>query len=151
MEKLPPGISTSDRVVLFDGECVMCNAAAQLLIRADKRRVFMLGTVQSPEGRAVLLWHDLPTEVYSSFILSEGSRLYLKSSALIRICRQLGFPWNLLATFWILPKPLRDRLYDLIAKHRYRIFGRRDQCVVLDPADGVRLLSPRSAGARRDA
>src|SRR6187200_628624 len=148
MEHLPPGVSATDRVVLFDGMCVLCNAGARLLVRIDRRRVFTLGTVQSPEGGAVLAWHGLPADSYSSFVLSEGSRLYLRSAAVVRIARRLGFPWNLAAALWIVPRPIRDWAYDLIARNRYRLFGRRDECVVLQPGEGVRLLSSEPGRAR---
>jgi predicted DCC family thiol-disulfide oxidoreductase YuxK len=151
MESLPPRVSASDRVVLFDGECVMCSAGATFLLRVDKRRIFTLGTVQSPEGSAILAWHGLPTKTYTSFILCEGSRHYAKSAAFVRVVARLGFPWNLVAALWVVPRPVRDWLYDLVAKNRYRLFGKREHCIVLDPTDGARLLSTHSRGAHRDA
>ena len=141
MESHPPGVSASDRVVLFDGVCVMCSAGARLLKRIDRGHIFTLGTVQSDEGRIILQWHGLPTESYSSFVLSEGSRSYTKSAALIRIVTALGFPWSLAGVMWVIPRPIRDWFYDLVARNRYRLFGTRQQCVVLDQTDGTRLLS----------
>lgn len=150
MEQYPPGVSESDRVVLFDGQCVMCSASARFLANIDRRHEFILGTVQSREGRAILLWHDLPTETCSSFVLCEGPKYYLKSSACIRIAKRLRFPWNLGAVIWIIPRPVRDWLYDFVARNRYRFFGRTEQCVVLKSDGGVRLLSPSQQERRRD-
>ncbi len=138
---LPPGISETDKVVLFDGECVMCSSAAQRLIRLDRGRQFKLGTVQSPEGQRLLKWHGQPTQVFDTFILSEGGRLYVRSTAYVRIAARLGFPWNLAAAIWIFPRPLRDWLYDKIAQNRYRMFGKREQCAALTPDHEARLLS----------
>lgn len=148
---VPPGLSENDKVVLFDGECVLCSAGAQWLIRIDKSRRFRLGAVQSPEGQALLAWHGLPTQSFDSFVLSEGGRLYLRSTAYVRIVARLGFPWNLAAIVWVIPRPLRDWLYDRVAQGRYRLFGRRDHCVVLTPDHESRLLRsgpPATGGGR---
>jgi predicted DCC family thiol-disulfide oxidoreductase YuxK len=130
-----------DRVVLFDGKCVLCSAGAQTLIRLDRRRLFKLGTVQSPEGARILAWHGLPTDSFDTFVLAEGSRLYLRSTAYVRIVARLGFPWNLASIIWIVPRPLRDWLYDKIAGNRYRVFDKREQCILLTPDHEARLLS----------
>lgn len=119
----------------------MCSAGARLLMQADKHRVFKLGTVQSPEGRAILEWYGLPTENFSSFVLSEGARLYTQSTATVRIASQLGFPWKLAAVLWLIPRPLRDWGYRLVAANRYRLFGQREQCVLLTPDHARRLLT----------
>lgn len=141
MTGLPPGVSAADRVVLFDGECVMCSAGAQALMRLDRRRRFKLGTVQSPEGKRILAWHGLPTESFDTFVLVEGPRLYVRSAAYVRIVARLDFPWNLAAVIWVIPRPARDWLYDTIARNRFRLFGRRDRCIVLTPDHQARLLS----------
>jgi predicted DCC family thiol-disulfide oxidoreductase YuxK len=138
---LPPGVSATDRVVLFDGECVICSAGAQALIRLDRRRLFKLGAVQSPEGQRILAWHGLPTELFDTFVLSEGPHLYVRSTAYVRIVARLGFPWNLAAIIWVIPRPLRDWLYDRVAQNRFRLFGKRERCVVLTPDHKARLLS----------
>lgn len=150
MAELPPGVRAEDKVVLFDGVCVMCSGGAQLLIRADKHRVFKLGTVQSPEGQAILAWHGLPTDSFSTFVLTEGPKLYTHSSAVVRIARQLPFPWKLAAGLWLVPRPIRDWGYRLIAANRYRLFGQRDQCVLLTADHAARLLQGTPA-QRREA
>lgn len=141
MTNLPPGVAGTDKVVLFDGECVMCSSGAQALMRLDRRRRFKLGTVQSPEGKRILAWYGLPTESFDTFVLVEGPRLYVRSAAYVRIVARLDFPWNLASVFWVIPRAVRDWLYDRIAKNRFRLFGKRDQCVVLAPDHQARLLS----------
>ena len=144
MTELPPGVSATDKVVLFDGECVMCSSGAQLLIRIDRQRLFKLGAIQSPEGQRILTWHGLPTESITTFVLTEGPRLYVRSTAYVRIAAQLGFPWNVASIIWIIPRPLRDWLYDKIAQNRFRLFGKREQCIQLNPDHKDRLLSMQS-------
>ena len=138
---LPPRVAANDRVVLFDGQCVMCTAGARLLLRADKHGLFKLGSVQSAEGQAILAWHGLPVLDLDTFILSEGARLYVRSSAYVRIVSQLPLPWKLGALLWIIPRPLRDRLYDAVARNRYRFFPKRQVCAILDAKDRSRLLA----------
>jgi predicted DCC family thiol-disulfide oxidoreductase YuxK len=147
---LPPGVSATDKVVLFDGECVLCTGGARLLLHADERGVFKLGTVQSPEGQAILAWHGLPPVAPDTFVLSEGPVLYTRSDAYVRIVSQLPYPWRLGACIRILPRRLRDWVYDKIARNRFRLFGRRDECIVLGPQERTRLLSagPLAPGRR---
>ena len=151
MAALPPGVTATDRVVLFDGECVMCSAGAMALLRIDRHALFKLGTVQSPEGKRLLEWHGLPTDSYSTFILSEGSNLYVRSSAYVRVVARLGFPWNIAAALWVVPRPLRDWAYDLVARNRFKLFGKRAACLVPSPADRHRFLSATLEPAPSDA
>jgi predicted DCC family thiol-disulfide oxidoreductase YuxK len=137
----PPGVNETDKIVLFDGECVMCSSGAQWLIHLDRGRQFKLCALQSPEGQLLLEWYGLPTHSFDTFILSEGGRLYVRSTAYVRIAARLGFPWNLAVIIWVVPRPLRDWLYDKIAQNRYRMFGKREKCIVLTPDYESRLLS----------
>ena len=126
----PPGITPTDRVVLFDGVCRLCSAWARFLIRFDAERRFKLATVQSPEGQALLAWFGMPTEHFDTMVLIEGNRVYRRSTAFVRVVIGLGFPFNLAAVVWVVPRPLRDWLYDRIALNRYRLFGTYDQCLL---------------------
>ncbi|SRR5258706_6640732 len=151
MTNLPPGVSATDKVVLFDGECIMCSSGAQALIRLDRRRLFKLGTVQSAEGQRILAWYGLPKESFDTFVLSEGSRLYVRSTAYVRIVARLGFPWNLASIIWVIPRPLRDWLYDKVAQNRFRLFGKRERCILLTPDHKARLLSMNARDLNGDA
>ena len=90
MAALPPGVGSDDRIVLFDGECVMCSAGARLLIRFDREVRFKLGTIQSAEGKRLLAWHGLSADAPDTFILSEGAKLYVRSTAYVRILWRLN-------------------------------------------------------------
>lgn len=136
----PPGIGPDDRVVLFDGVCRLCNGWARFLIRHDTRRRFRLCTVQSPEGQAILAWLGLPTDHYETLVLVEGPRAFMRTAAFIRVVARLGLPWKLAALAWVLPRPLRDWLYDRIALNRYRLFGRYDTCLLPTPDHLERFL-----------
>jgi predicted DCC family thiol-disulfide oxidoreductase YuxK len=140
-QNLAPGISASDRVVLFDAVCKLCGAWARFLIRYDKHRRFKLASVQSPEGQAILAWFGLPTDYYETMLLVEGPRMYTKSTAFLRIMKRLPPPWPLAAVGWIVPTGLRDWAYDRIALNRYALFGRYDECLVPSPDHEARFLS----------
>ena len=143
MASLPPGVRSEDRIVLFDGECVMCSAGAQVLIRADPEAQFKLGTTQSPEGKDLLAWHGLSTDAPDTFVLSEGAHLYVRSTAYVRILWRLGLPLKLLAAFlWLVPRPVRDMAYNWVARNRFRLFGRQSTCAVLTPANHAHLWKP---------
>lgn len=138
--KLAPGVSPNDKVVLYDGVCKLCGAWARFLIRFDHRRRFKLASVQSPEGQAILSWYGLSTEDFDTMLLVEGARMFVKSTAFIRIVARLPFPWFLLTIGWLIPVPLRHWLYDRVALNRYAIFGRFDACVLPTPDHKSRFL-----------
>ena len=127
-------------VVLFDGVCNLCNGVVQFLIRHDPDAEFRFAALQSEAGQALLERFDLPTGEFDSFVLVEGGDYATKSTAALRIARRLGFPYSLLYPFVVLPTFLRDRVYDLVADNRYRIFGKKDQCMVPTPDRRARFL-----------
>lgn len=139
-ESLPPGIARGDRVILFDGVCRLCSFWARFIIRFDTGHRFKLATVQSAEGEAILKWFDMPTDDYQTLLLVENHTLYIKSSAILRVVRQLPFPWPAACVGWLLPRFLRDWLYDRIARNRYRLFGKYDVCVRLTADHKGRFL-----------
>ena len=143
MAALPPGVGSDDRIVLFDGECVMCSAGARMLIRFDREVRFKLGTIQSPEGKQLLAWHGLPPDAPDTFILSEGAQLYVRSTAYVRILWRLNLLLRIVAIcLWIVPRPLRDMTYNWIARNRFRWFGRQSSCAVISPGHAAHLWKP---------
>ena len=146
-----PDVGAAERVVLFDGVCRLCAGWARFLIRHDRDRVFKLATVQSPEGRAILARHGLPLDVYDTMVLTEGPALFIKSAAFLRVMGGLPFPWPLAGVGWAVPRPLRDWIYDRVAKNRYRLFGRFDACLLPRPDHDARFLGGGTNAAGGDA
>jgi predicted DCC family thiol-disulfide oxidoreductase YuxK len=138
--RLPPFLGADERVVLFDGVCKLCNGWAKFLIRHDRRRRFKLASVQSVEGQAILQWFGLPTERFDTMAYIEGTKLFVRSSAVLRIAAQLPWPWRGFAVLRCVPRALRDWCYDRIALNRYRLFGRYDQCLLPTPDHAERFL-----------
>ncbi len=136
----PEAIVAEPRIILFDGVCVLCNAWARFILRYDRQRNFKLCSVQSSSGQAILSYYGYPTDEFKTMLYIENETLFERSGAFIRVIRQMPFPFKLLAVFWIIPRPLRDWGYDLIAQNRYRLFGRYEQCRMPDASQRDRFL-----------
>jgi predicted DCC family thiol-disulfide oxidoreductase YuxK len=127
-------------IILFDGVCNLCNWFVNFIISRDKANRFRFGSLQSPAVIELLKQQDFSSDTLSTVILLENGRLYFQSTAVLRILRQIGGAWSMMYVFIILPKPIRDFLYLLIAKHRYRLFGRQDACMVPTPELKARFV-----------
>lgn len=139
-DKLPPNIGVSDKVILFDGVCKLCNAWSNFIIKHDRQRVFKLCSVQSKEGKQILLHFGLPSESYETMLYVEGNQSFQKSEAFFQIMTQLGYPWKIVCIFKVIPKWLRDWMYDRIALNRYSLFGKYDYCTLPSPDHEARFL-----------
>lgn len=127
-EKLPPYVEASDKVILFDGICKLCNAWSNFIIKHDRQRLFKLCSVQSEEGKKILNYFGYPTESYETMLYVEGNQCFQQSDAFFKIVSKLGYPWKAICIFSVIPKTIRNWLYDRIALNRYRLFGKYDYC-----------------------
>jgi predicted DCC family thiol-disulfide oxidoreductase YuxK len=127
------------RVVLFDGCCVFCNRGVDFVLRRDRRAHFRFAASQSEPGRRLLAAHGLP-ERPGSIVLIEEGRAFLGSTAVLRIARGLGLPWSVLAALLLVPRPLRDAAYGLVAARRRSLFGTREACRIPEPEWRDRFL-----------
>ncbi|WP_337864955.1 thiol-disulfide oxidoreductase DCC family protein [Ignavibacterium sp.] len=115
-------------IVLFDGVCNFCNYWVNFLLKRDKKNIFLFAALQSESGQKLLRKFNLSTTDFDTFILIDGKIYQTKSDAVISIAKNLsGFP-KLVVIGKFLPKFIRDYMYDLIAKNRYKIFGKRESC-----------------------
>src|SRR5262245_39141298 len=115
-------------IVLFDGVCNLCNRSVQFIIKHDKKNRFVFGSLQGTTGQSYLRQFQLPADTFNSFILVENGKAYTRSTAALRMLKHLGGAWPLLYAFIIVPPFIRNAIYNLIAKNRYRWFGRTDEC-----------------------
>lgn len=127
-------------IVLFDGECNLCNSAVAFVMKRDPRGRFRFASLQSEAGRKLVKECGMGDPGTDSVVLLRGGRCFTRSAAALRIARGLRGAWPLLAVFLLIPRPLRDRLYDVIAHHRYRWFGKAEQCLVPTPEFRNRFL-----------
>ncbi|HEX8235046.1 MAG TPA: thiol-disulfide oxidoreductase DCC family protein [Abditibacteriaceae bacterium] len=117
-------------VILFDGDCGLCNGVVNFVLRHDERGRFRFAPLQSPAGQRLLQSHGLPPEGVNSFLLLEHGKLFSRSTAALRLARRLGGVWALFYCLMLVPRPLRDAVYGLIARYRYRVFGHSDACMI---------------------
>lgn len=127
-------------IILYDGVCHLCNGVINFILPRDKDRTFRFSPLQSETGQALLRKFQLPTDDYDSFVLVEGEKAYQRSSAAIKVMQGMGFPYSLGAVLWILPRPVRDALYNWVAKNRYKWFGQYDSCLMPTPEIKERFL-----------
>lgn len=127
------------RIILFDGECNFCDKSVQFIIKRDPEAIFSFTSQQGEAGQQMIKKHHAPSSV-DSIILIENDTYYLKSSAALRICRHLQGAWKLLFIFILVPYPIRDFFYNILAKNRYKWFGKKDQCTLPTPEVRKRFL-----------
>ena len=136
----PPAPYLPHPTVLFDGVCNLCNGNVAWLIRRDRQAGLRFAAMQSEAGQRLLRREGLPLADYDSFALLDEGRVFLKSDAALRQLKYLPAPWPWLRIAWLLPRPLRDWLYDRIARNRYRLFGKRAACMMPSPDVRARFL-----------
>jgi predicted DCC family thiol-disulfide oxidoreductase YuxK len=139
-----PDMPRGTHLILYDGVCGLCNGAVQFVLAHDGRRVFDFASLQSATGRAMVSRFGRSPEELDTFCVVTDYRshpaLAIKSTAALSVTKLLGRPWQWLTILRIIPVSLRDRIYDLVAKHRYRVFGRYDTCRIPDPAERARFI-----------
>jgi predicted DCC family thiol-disulfide oxidoreductase YuxK len=113
-------------VILFDGVCNLCNASVQFVIKRDPDQHFKFASLQSDFAQTVLPKNQ--ADQFNTMVLIRGKKIFLRSSAVLEVARHLKGPWSLLYGLKIIPAFLRDALYDMIARRRYRWFGKSDTC-----------------------
>jgi len=118
-------MTSSPPVVLFDGVCNLCNGAVQFIIKRDKKKQFRFASMQGKAGHELLQKFDLPANDFNSFILFEDNKVYTRSTAALRIAKYMGGGWKLLYGLMIIPRFIRNAVYNVIAKNRYKWFGKR--------------------------
>ena len=133
-------ITPDGPIILFDAECVLCSRNAQFVLTHDRARRFRLASMQGEVGAALYRTHGMdPVNPISIFVI-EGDRVRQDSDAVLRIYELLGFPWRLLGLLRVVPAFVRDLVYRLVARNRYRLFGKRSTCWLPAPEYRDRLI-----------
>jgi predicted DCC family thiol-disulfide oxidoreductase YuxK len=135
-------------VILFDGVCNLCNGFVQFVIRRDPAGRFRFGTLQSEAARRLIASSAVTGPLPDSIVLVEDGRIWTQSSAALRVARRLSFPWPLAYAFVLVPRALRDWVYQVVARNRYRWFGKREVCMVPTPALRARFIDADTRSAR---
>lgn len=128
-------------IVLFDGVCNLCNSSVQFIIARDTKAYFRFASLQSEVGKSLLASHHLSPDSIDTIVLVEKGNAFVRSAAALRIAQHLDGAWRWLSIFRVLPLPLRDALYNFVARNRYRWFGKEESCWLPTPDLRERFLS----------
>ena len=121
-------------IILFDGICNLCNSSINFIIKHDHKDRFRFASLQSDIGKKLLAERGIDQHTIDSIILIAPQKAYyIKSTAVLQIAKQLSGIYPILSIFLILPEFIRNTIYDMIAKNRYKWFGRKDQCMIPTP------------------
>lgn len=126
--------SVGAHLLLYDGMCGLCSRLLQFLLRHDRRQVFSFASLQSAVGRSVVeRCGGSPAELTSFYVVAHyrtsASRVFARSDAALFVVGALNWPWKAARVMRFVPQAVRDRAYDVVARHRYRVFGRLDRCL----------------------
>ncbi len=124
-------ISTKHPVMFFDGECIFCSKAVQFFVDIDKAQKIRYATLQSEEGKLVREEFGISDNL-ESVVLIDKAKFYEKSDVTFQVFKSLGQPWRAMSIFRFIPRIIRNFFYNLIAKNRYKIYGKHDQCIIPD-------------------
>ena len=127
-------------VILFDGVCNFCNSSVNVVIKNDKKGIILFAPMQTDAGQQLLKQYQLPVNDMQSFVFIENGIAYTRSTAALKVCRYLKNLWPLCYGFIIVPKFIRDGIYNWIAKNRYKWFGIRQQCMIPTPEIRARFI-----------
>jgi len=120
----------NSKVILFDGVCNLCNNSVKFIIKNDKRNIFKFAPLQGKYGIKIQNNYNINTTQINSIILVDGEKTFTKSSAALRIAKDLKAPFFMFYVFIIIPVFIRNFIYDLIAKNRYKWFGKMESCMI---------------------
>lgn len=121
------------KIILFDGVCNLCNSSVNFIIDRDKKNIFKFAALQSEAGQKILDKSGMNKNDFDSVVLVDENKIYSKSTAALKIVKEFPSLWKTLYVFIIIPSPVRNFIYDLIAKNRYRWFGKKDSCRMPSP------------------
>jgi predicted DCC family thiol-disulfide oxidoreductase YuxK len=127
---MPTDIELPEHLLLFDGLCNLCDGSVQFIIKHDQTRKFKFAALQSEAGMVVLEQLGISTQTLDTFVYVQKGNMHLRSSAVLQMLRDLGGFWKVFYGLVLVPRPIRDFAYDRVARSRYRIFGKKEACLV---------------------
>ena len=127
-------------IILYDGVCNLCNNVLRFIIMHDKKQQFRFVSAQSDKGKILLKATGIKDNTLYSILYFKKETVFIKSDAALKILFELGYPFKIFYPFILLPRFIRDSLYNLIARNRYRLFGKKKECMIRDEKIKERFL-----------
>lgn len=140
MSKLSEKIPSGKKLILFDGVCNFCNFWVNFIIDRDEKDLFRFASLQSDFGQSILKNLNLSTKDFDTFVLIEGKKCFIKSTAALKVVKDISGWLKILYPFIILPEFIRDSVYNLIAKNRYKFFGKSEICRIPSEVEKQKFL-----------
>lgn len=133
--------TTPQRVILFDGVCNLCNGSVIFILKWENKPDFQFASIQSEAGQELLEWCGLPRDFNQAMVLIDHGKIFLGSTAALKIGQTLKLPWSVLSyAGFLIPLIVRDWIYKQIALNRYQWFGKREVCMIPTAALKARFL-----------
>jgi predicted DCC family thiol-disulfide oxidoreductase YuxK len=129
-----------ERILLFDGACNLCNRTVRFIIKRDPLARFKFAPLQSEQGECLLKEFGFPIDKFDFVVYIRKGKCFIKSTALLLVLKDIGGIWELSYTLIVIPKFIRDFLYNIIAKRRYQLYGRKENCMIPTPDIKQRFL-----------
>ena len=133
-------IDNDQTILLFDGVCYLCDGAVRFILKRENSKELKFTPLQSEAGSKLLKIYGYPEDYLGGLVLIENKKAYDRSCACLRVAGKLRFPWKHFFLFLIIPKPIRDLVYKIIAIQRYRFFGKKDTCALPWGEDTARFI-----------
>jgi predicted DCC family thiol-disulfide oxidoreductase YuxK len=131
-------------IIFFDGVCNLCNGSVDFILKRDPKETFRFASLQSPIAKDLLKRESVDLNNMRTIILLNNGKIFYRSNAILEILRQLTAPWPVFYVFKLVPRFIRDGLYNLISKYRYSWFGKRDTCRIPSAGERARFLEEES-------
>ena len=123
-------MAATHQIILFDGVCNLCNGVVKFIIKRDAKDTFRFAALQSETGQKLLAIHQLDFKHIDSIVLIKNEEAFIKSTAALNIAKELSGIWKLAYYYIVIPKFIREAIYDVVARNRYSWFGKKDQCMI---------------------
>lgn len=136
----PPEFESRRPLIVFDGICVLCSGFVRMVVKLDRKGRFHFATAQSPFGEMLFQKYGLRTDRYETNLVIVDGAAFTRLDSFVAVMAELGWPWRAARILLLLPRPLRDWLYDRIAKNRYALFGKKDNCEIPSAEVRARLI-----------
>ncbi len=134
-------MSSGRSVVLFDGVCNLCNASVDFILKRDKANRFLVGALQEDAAKKFLSRFEVNSDYLDSLVLIEDGKIFFRSTAALKIAKNLSGFWPFLYVFMVIPTFLRDRVYNWIGRNRYRWFGKKSTCRLPTEEEKAKFLT----------
>lgn len=123
-------MNIDNKILLFDGDCALCNKLVLFVLKNDKSQIIKFASLQSAVGQIFLKKYQLSTNDFSSFVYIKNNKAYVKSTAALHLFKDMKGLWSGLFCFIVVPKSIRDFIYNIIAKNRFKWFGKANSCII---------------------